>query len=283
MSVSPFYCPETINLNGTLLSLKEPIVMGVINLTEDSFYPESRVLDSQHLIRKVNQMNAEGAALIDLGAMSSRPGATILPLSLEIDRLRKACNIIKENCPDTNISIDTFRVEVLNSLEPGTFHMVNDISGGQINEEIYSWVGEHRMPYVLMHMKGTPETMQSLASYDDMIKEMLDYFIARIPKLLASGVKDLLIDPGFGFAKNIEHNFYLLKHLHVFQILEFPILVGLSRKSMIWKTLNLSPDDALNGTTALHMQALNKGTKILRVHDVKEAAETIKLWTKINA
>jgi dihydropteroate synthase len=283
MNLSPFYCPETINLGGSLIDLKQPVVMGVINLTEDSFYPESRVLDLLALIRKVNQMKSEGACIIDLGAMSSRPGANLLPLGLEIDRLRKACDIIKEKCPHTNISIDTFRVEVLNSLEPGTFHMVNDISGGQINEEIYAWAGEHHVPYVLMHMKGTPETMRSYASYDDIVKEMLDYFIERIPKLLAYGVKDILIDPGFGFAKTIEHNFYLLKHMHVFQLLEFPILVGLSRKSMIWKTLDQNPADALNGTTALHMQALNKGAKILRVHDVKEAVETIKLWSKINA
>ncbi|MEP7320320.1 MAG: dihydropteroate synthase [Saprospiraceae bacterium] len=283
MNVSPFYCPETINLGGSLISLKRPIVMGVINLTEDSFYSESRILEPQQLILKVNQMKAEGASIIDLGAMSSRPGATLLPLNVEIDRLRNACDIIKDNCPDTNISIDTFRVDVLNELEPGTFHMVNDISGGQMNEEMYSWVGARQVPYVLMHMKGTPETMRSLASYEDIIKEMLDYFIERIPKLLACGVKDILVDPGFGFAKNIDHNFYLLKHMHVFQMLEFPMMVGLSRKSMIWKTLDQSPGDALNGTTALHMQALNKGAKILRVHDVKEAEETIKLWTKINA
>ena len=255
--------------------------MGVINITEDSFYIESRSMDQIGLLKKVAMMISDGATLIDLGAMSSRPGAVELSVTIEIERLRWACDIIHQYDPTIIISIDTYRVEVVQALSTYNVCMINDITGGQ-DPAIYSWAGQHRMPYVLMHMKGTPATMKSLATYDDMIKEMLDYFIERIPKLLSAGVHDIIIDPGFGFAKSIEQNFYLLKHLHVFQMLEFPIMVGLSRKSMIWSTLDISPGDSLNGTTALHMRALDKGARILRAHDVKEAVETIKLWTKMN-
>jgi dihydropteroate synthase len=170
----------------------------------------------------------------------------------------------------------------LKAVEQYKINMVNDICGGQLNDEIYHWAGQYHIPYVLMHMKGTPQSMKSLALYDDIVREMLDYYIETIPKVLAAGVHDIIIDPGFGFAKTIDHNFYLLKHLHVFQLMEFPLMVGLSRKSMIWKTLEVSPKEALNGTTALHMQALMQGARILRVHDVREAVETVKLWGKIN-
>lgn len=283
MNASPFYCPDTINLGGRLISLEVPLIMGVINITEDSFFSDSRVLDPKLLISKVGQMISEGATIIDLGAMSSRPGAAELPIEIEIERLNTGIGAIRANFPDVILSLDLYRIEILREIPANKINMINDIMGGQYNEEIYEWAGANGLPYILMHMKGTPLTMKSLAVYDDMIKEILNFFISRIPKLLDAGVKDIIIDPGFGFAKTVEQNFYLLKHLHVFQMLEFPLLVGLSRKSLVWKTLETTANDALNGTTALHMEALNQGARILRVHDVKAANETVKLWSILNA
>jgi dihydropteroate synthase len=282
MNASPFYRPDTINLGGRMVSLEAPLVMGIINITEDSFFSDSRVMDPDLLISKAGQMISDGATIIDLGAMSSRPGAVTLPIEVEIKRLNMAISAIRKNYPDVILSLDIFRMEVLREIEPGQINMINDIMGGQHDEAIFKWAGDNGLPYILMHMKGTPLTMKSMAVYDDIIKEVLDFFIHRIPRLLDAGVRDIIIDPGFGFAKTVEQNFYLLKHLHVFQMLEFPIMVGLSRKSLIWKTLGITADDALNGTTALHMEALNQGARILRVHDVKAAKETVKLWSILN-
>lgn len=274
-----FYCPTTLNMGGTICSLEHPIVMGVINVNDDSFYSGSALNDRQAIIERTAKMIEEGATIIDLGAMSTRPGAKAISEREEIKRFSLGLESIRKEFPDFPISIDTSSVSVLESIKCFKIHMVNDISGG--NEEMYLWVAEHALPYVLMHMKGTPETMKLMTEYDDIIKEMLHYFIFRIDRCIKAGVKDIILDPGLGFAKTIDQNYYLLNHLHVLQMLELPILIGLSRKSMIWKTLDISPDEALNGTTALHMQALMKGARILRAHDVKEAIQTIKLYHKL--
>lgn len=277
----PFPPPLTMNCNGVLVSLQDPLTMGVINVTSDSFYRESRAMDKSSVADKAARFISEGVDLIDLGAMSSRPGATELPVQLEQDRLEMACEVIRSRFPSVLLSIDTYRVPILETLLPYGIHLINDISGGKDNEEIWSFAGRHRLPYVLMHMKGTPANMSTMNQYEDIVAEMLNFYIQRIPKIKTAGVKDILIDPGIGFAKNMEQNFYLLQQLHIFTMLEFPILIGLSRKSLIWKTLDITPEEALNGTTALHMQALNQGARILRVHDVQEARQTIQLWKKL--
>lgn len=274
-----FYSPATINLSGKICSLEYPIVMGVINLNEDSFYSDSALKDKKAIVARTAKMIEEGVSIIDLGAVSTRPGAKAIPEIDEIKRFILGLEAIRNQFPEVPISIDTSNLAVLKAVKHFNINMVNDISGG--NEDMYSWTAENRLSYVLMHMRGTPETMSSMTHYEDIIKEMLDYFIMRIDLLLKSGVKDIILDPGLGFAKTINQNYFLLNHLQVFQMLEFPILVGLSRKSMIWKTLNITPDEALNGTTALHMQALAKGATILRVHDVKETVQTIKLYHKL--
>lgn len=274
-----FYSPATINLSGKICSLEYPIVMGVINLNEDSFYSGSALKDKKAIVARTAKMIEEGVSIIDLGAVSTRQGAKAIPEIDEIKRFILGLEAIRNQFPEVPISIDTSNLAVLNAVKHFNINMVNDISGG--NEDMYSWTAENRLSYVLMHMRGTPETMSSMTHYEDIIKEMLDYFIIRIDLLLKSGVKDIILDPGLGFAKTINQNYFLLNHLQVFQMLEFPILVGLSRKSMIWKTLNITPDEALNGTTALHMQALAKGATILRVHDVKETVQTIKLYHKL--
>ena len=274
-----FYSPATINLSGKICSLEYPIVMGVINLNEDSFYSGSALKDKKAIVARTTKMIEEGVSIIDLGAVSTRPGAKAIPEIDEIKRFILGLEAIRNQFPEVPISIDTSNLAVLKAVKHFNINMVNDISGG--NEDMYSWTAENRLSYVLMHMRGTPETMSSMTHYEDIIKEMLDYFIMRIDLLLKSGVKDIILDPGLGFAKTINQNYFLLNHLQVFQMLEFPILVGLSRKSMIWKTLNITPDEALNGTTALHMQALAKGATILRVHDVKETVQTIKLYHKL--
>lgn len=274
-----FYSPATINLSGKICSLEYPIVMGVINLNEDSFYSGSALKDKKAIVARTAKMIEEGVSIIDLGAVSTRQGAKAIPEIDEIKRFILGLEAIRNQFPEVPISIDTSNLAVLNAVKHFNINMVNDISGG--NEDMYSWTAENRLSYVLMHMRGTPETMSSMTHYEDIIKEMLDYFIMRIDLLLKSGVKDIILDPGLGFAKTINQNYFLLNHLQVFQMLEFPILVGLSRKSMIWKTLNITPDEALNGTTALHMQALAKGATILRVHDVKETVQTIKLYHKL--
>jgi len=274
-----FYCPTTLNLGGKIASIKLPIVMGVINVNHDSFYVGSALQDKDMILKRVAEMLESDVAIIDLGAVSTRPGAKAISEQEEIKRLSFGLETIRNHYPEIPISIDTYNINVLKAVSHFTIQMVNDVSGG--NEAIYEWVAENRLPYILMHMKGTPETMRSLANYDDIMKEMLDYFIHRIERLQKAGVKDIILDPGFGFAKTIDQNYYLLNHLQVFHMLELPILVGLSRKSMIWKTLDVTAEEALNGTTALHMIALNKGVHILRAHDVKEAKQTIQLYHTI--
>lgn len=257
------------------------MVMGIINITDDSFYAGSRAVDADPILQLARRHQSEGASIIDLGAVSSRPGAIPLSIATETERLIKACDIIRSDMPDIKISIDTNRSKVLQALEPYNINMVNDISGGQEDEEIWDWAAQHRVPYVLMHMRGTSATMPHLAQYQDITKDILDFFIERIPRIKDKGVHDIIIDIGIGFAKTIEQNFYLLKHLQVFHMLELPILIGVSRKSLVWKTLNITPAEALNGTTALHMHCLTQGVSILRVHDVQAAIQTINLWQKL--
>jgi len=264
-----------------MVSLEDPLIMGVINITEDSFYAGSRAIDENLILEKASRMVSEGVDILDLGAMSSRPGAESLPAELEKERLMMACDIIRSKHPQVLLSIDSFRIPVLESVLPYGIHLINDISAGKENEAIWDFAGQHHLPYVLMHMKGNPSNMHTLNQYDDVIGEMLDFYIQRIPKIIQAGVKDLILDPGIGFAKNVEQNFYVLRQLHIFKLLEFPILIGVSRKSLIWKTLGITPDEALNGTTALHMQVLNQGARILRVHDVRAARQAILLWKKL--
>lgn len=268
----------TFNCKGRLLAWDEPIVMGIINVTPDSFYAGSRIQTSAALLNVVEKMLNEGARLLDIGGMSSRPSAIEIGPDEELKRIIPAIESISRHFPEAFISVDSYQLEVVrNALAAGAC-MINDISGGNL-PGMLDLAAESSVPYICMHMRGTPQTMQRLNHYDDLIREVLDYFIQRKAVCFQRGIKDLVIDPGFGFAKNKEQNFQLLKGLSVLKILELPILAGLSRKSGIYKTLGTTPEEALNGTTVLNTLALHNGASILRVHDVKEAIEVIKLWT----
>jgi dihydropteroate synthase len=275
-----FYEQTTLNCGGYLLDLIDPIVMGVINVTPDSFYKGSRVSDENTLLKQAEKMITEGAAILDVGGMSSRPDAEIIDEKEELDRVIPAIKSIIKHFPEAIISIDTLRSNVARACVSEGAKMVNDITAGRFDYKMFQTIAEFKnIPYIVMHMKGeTPKTMQKQAIYDDIALEILDFFIERVGILRGLYVRDIIIDPGFGFGKTIEHNFELLKKIHVFKMLEVPILAGLSRKSMIWKTLNITPEEALNGTSVCNLLALQQGAKILRVHDVKEAVQTIKLF-----
>jgi dihydropteroate synthase len=278
-----FYEQTTLNCNGRLLDITEPIVMGILNITPDSFFDGSRVDSAENLLKTAEKMLNEGATILDMGGMSSRPGATIISEKEELNRIIPAIEIVIKYFPEAIISVDTLRASIARkSVESGA-RIINDISGGSFDNTMFQTVSDLKnIPYILMHMKGDdPKTMQKQAIYDDIAVEIMDFFIERIGILRGLAVKDIIIDVGFGFGKTIEHNYTLLKKMHVFKMLEVPILAGLSRKSMIWKTLNITPNEALNGSTALHMIALQQGAKILRVHDVKEAVETVKLFQMV--
>lgn len=263
------------------MDLLDPVVMGIVNITPDSFYAGSRVKLIDEILAKVSTMISEGSAIIDLGAMSTRPGASEISAEQEIERLKPVLSEIIKTFPDQIISVDTVWSTVARwALEQGV-HMINDISAWSIDPEIFNVVVEYKVPYVLMHMKGTPTNMQQNAKYENVVLEVLDFLIAKVGQLAEAELHDVIVDPGFGFAKTSEHNFDLLQNLHAFRILEKPIMAGLSRKSTIQKTLNVSADKALNGTTALNMVALQQGAHILRVHDVKEAVECIKLYKEL--
>lgn len=269
---------HSINCGGKLLDLSEPIVMGILNVTPDSFYDGGRYENLEKIHQQVEKMVLESAKIIDIGGMSTRPGGEIISPSEELRRVLPVINNILKHFPEVFISVDTVHAAVAKEVIVAGAHIINDISGGQIDNKMFETVAELQVPYVLMHSRGTPQTMSKLNQYNDLPLEILDYFINRVGKLRELGVKDIIIDLGFGFAKSGKQNFELLKAMPSFKILDLPILAGLSRKSMIWRTLNISPDDALNGTTALNMVALQNGANILRVHDVKEAVETIKLF-----
>lgn len=263
------------------MDLINPVVMGIVNATPDSFYTGSRSPFVEETIRKVARMIEDGAAIIDVGGMSTRPGAESVSPAEEIVRLKPVIGAIRTSFPDQLISVDTVWGEVARwALEEGV-HMINDISAWTIDPSILDVVNHYRVPYILMHMKGTPSTMQQEANYDDVVLEVLDFLIAKLGILVERDVMDVIIDPGFGFAKKAEHNFELLQNLHVLKILDRPIMAGLSRKSTIQKTLGVDAQHALNGTTALHMVALQQGAQILRVHDVKEAMQCIQLYLQL--
>ncbi|MXV49349.1 dihydropteroate synthase [Pedobacter sp. HMF7647] len=268
---------STLNINGKLLDLTVPKVMGILNITPDSFYDGGVHNNIDQALRHTEKHLSEGAAIIDIGAYSSRPSAADISVKDEIDRLRPVLQAIAKRFPEAILSIDTFRSEVATAAVNEGAHIINDISGGSLDERMFETIAELKVPYILMHMRGTPKTMQKLTSYNNMVQEILEYFISRISDLRSLGVKDIIIDPGYGFAKTTEQNYELLSRSDQFKILELPVLTAVSRKSMIYKPLEISADEALNGTTALHTIALLKGSSILRAHDVKQAVEAIKI------
>lgn len=271
------YQQTTLNCAGKLINLGEPIVMGILNRTPDSFYDGNYYPDEKSMLQQVDKMIMEGAIIIDIGGMSSRPNAALVSPTEELKRTIPAIKSIKKHFPETVISIDTCQSEVaLQAVNAGA-DVINDISGGIMDDAFFQKIASLNIPYVLTHIQGTPQSMQNNPTYEDVVQDILDYFIKKIGKLQAFGLKDIIIDPGFGFGKTISHNYELLNNMHIFKILEKPILAGLSRKSMIYKPLRITPQEALNGTTALHMIALQQGAKILRTHDVKEAIQTIQL------
>ncbi len=273
----------TLNCNGRLLSLEQPIVMGIINVTPDSFYEGSRVSGVEGALQMAElQLNA-GAAILDIGGMSSRPGAQLITVEEELVRVVPVLKAIKHNFPNAIISVDTVHAEVARVSVLEGAGMINDISAGKMDANLYATVAKLGVPYVLMHMQGKPANMQIAPTYDNILEEVIDFLTLEVGKLRRLGIKDIIIDPGFGFGKTMEDNYRLLQSLHVFQILGLPIMAGLSRKSMIYKLLDIEATEALNGTSALHMVALQQGSKILRTHDVKAANEVIKLWSQLES
>lgn len=271
----------TINCKGQLIDISTPKVMGILNVTPDSFYDGGQYKDEKSILNQVETILNEGATFIDIGGYSSRPGADYVSEAEELSRVVPVVQLILKHYPETLISIDTFRSEVAKkSIEAGAA-IINDISAGHLDDNMIATVGQLGVPYIMMHMKGNPETMQQQTDYDDLIKDINSYFAERIAKAHAAKINDIIIDPGFGFAKTTEQNYELLNNMELLQIVDKPILAGVSRKSMIYKTLNTTSENALNGTTALHMVALQKGAKILRVHDVKEAMECVTLFNQL--
>lgn len=267
----------TINCRGELLSLDSPKIMGILNLTPDSFFDGGRYKSDTSVLKRVEKMLIDGAAFIDVGGQSTRPGAAFLSVEEEKARVLPIVNLILSEFPKTIISIDTFQAEVAKSTIEEGAALINDISAGNMDGQMFETVAKLQVPYIMMHMKGTPKTMQTLTYYDNMMEEILYYFSEKVNKARAMGINDLILDPGFGFAKTPTQNFELLRRMDLFRSLEMPILMGVSRKSTICKTLNVKPAQALNGTTVLNTLSLLHGAHILRVHDVREAWETIKL------
>ncbi|MEQ8924550.1 MAG: dihydropteroate synthase [Fulvivirga sp.] len=273
-----FSSKKTLNIRGNAITLDSPIVMGILNVTPDSFYAGSRVGIEKNIIAKATTMVHDGASILDVGGYSTRPGAAEIPLHDEINRVVPAIESIRKELPNVYISIDTFRPEVAKAAFDAGADIINDVSGGEMDSGMFDLLAHINVPYVLMHMRGTPQTMTQHTHYDNLILEIIDYFQKKVTELRSRGIKDIIIDLGFGFAKTVDQNFELLKKLNEFKTLELPVLVGISRKSMIYKSLGTTADNALNGTTALNMIALRNGASILRVHDAKEAAETVKLF-----
>lgn len=267
----------TLNCKGRLLTIDKPIVMGIINVTPDSFYNSSQKRSAEEALQVAANMLDEGATILDVGGQSTRPGSTRIDVNEEIDRALPVIEIIHKNFPGAFISVDTYAAQVAEAAVNAGACIVNDISGGSMDENMLSAVGKLKVPYVCMHMQGTPETMQKNPSYENVTREVLDYFIEQTEKCRLNNILDVIIDPGFGFGKTAKHNFQLLRELSVFKMLDKPILAGLSRKGTIYKTLNITAEEALNGTTALNTIALLNGANILRVHDVKEAVQVIEL------
>ncbi|MCF2488848.1 dihydropteroate synthase [Dyadobacter sp. CY347] len=269
---------KTLNIRGKLLDLSTPVVMGILNITPDSFYEGSRMRSEDELITKAGQMLAEGATMIDIGGYSTRPGAREVEAAEESDRVESAVAPLNKNFPELIISVDTFRSEVARrAIETGA-HIVNDVSGGTLDDQMFEVVGQLRVPYILMHMRGTPQTMSTMTAYNQLVPDVLKDLKGKLDKLRSLGVADIIVDPGFGFAKNTEQNFELMHHLSEFSLLDCPLLVGISRKATIYKTLNVSAEEALNGTSVMNTMALERGASIIRVHDVRPAMEVVKLW-----
>ena len=272
----------TINCKGKLINLSSPKVMGILNVTPDSFFDGGKYKDETSILNKVETMLNDGATFIDIGGYSSRPNADDVSEVEELNRVIPIVELVLKHFPETLISIDTFRSKVAEqSIEAGAA-MINDISAAKLDDAMLSTIGKLGVPYIIMHMKGNPKTMQQQTDYEDLVKEVISYFAERISAAHKEKINDIIIDPGFGFAKTLKQNYELLNHLDLLNMLDKPLLAGVSRKSMIYKTLNITSDKALNGTTALHMVALQKGAKILRVHDVKEAMECVKLYNQLN-
>lgn len=270
---------HTLNLRGRLLELREPQIMGILNVTPDSFYSDSRTPDEAHITDRVRQMMDEGADMIDIGGYSSRPGADDVTPEEEMDRLRRGLRIVRKLYPEVPVSVDTFRAEVARMcIEEEGADIINDISGGMMDRQMFRTVARLGVPYILMHMQGTPDTMQVAPHYDNLRREVMLYFAERIDRLCQMGAKDIIVDPGFGFGKTLEHNYELMNHLEDFAVFNLPLLVGISRKSMIYKLTGGTPQTSLNGTTVLNTISLVKGAYILRVHDVKAAAEAKQIY-----
>lgn len=272
----------TINCKGKLIDLSSPKVMGILNITPDSFYDGGAHKNESDILKHVEQMLNEGASFIDVGAYSSRPNADHVSETDELNRILPIVNLILKAFPETLLSIDTFRSEVAKQCIQAGAAMINDISAGKLDDNMLPTIADLHVPYIMMHMRGTPQNMQQHTTYANLVKDILFYFSERIAAARALGIIDLIVDPGFGFAKTLEQNFELLNKLELFKIIEKPLLIGVSRKSMIYKTLETTAQDALNGTSVLNTIALQKGASILRVHDIKEAVECIKLTAAMN-
>lgn len=272
----------TINCKGILVDLVTPKIMGILNVTPNSFFDGGKYKNETEILSQVEKMQLDGATFVDVGAYSSKPNAEFVSEQEEISRIVPVVNLILKHFPETIISIDTFRSEVAKaSIESGAA-IINDISAGNLDEKMFEIIAKYNVPYIMMHMRGNPQTMQTLTKYDDIVKEMLFYFSEKVAMARSFGINDLIIDPGFGFAKTIAQNYEVFQKMELFNMLELTLLIGVSRKSMIYKTLDTSIENALNGTTVLNTLALTKGAKILRVHDVKEAMECVTLFNKIN-
>lgn len=273
----------TINCKGKLINLSTPKVLGILNVTPDSFYDGGTYKDENAILNQAEKMLADGATFIDIGGYSSKPGAEFVSEEDELKRVVPTIQLILKHFPETLISVDTFRSNVARQAVESGSAIVNDISAGKLDDKMMTTVGQLGVPYLMMHLRGTPKTMQQLTDYDDLIKDILSYFAERIAEAHKAKINDIIIDPGFGFAKTLEQNYKLLNHFELFKITDKPILAGVSRKSMIYKPLNTTSKAALNGTTALHMVALQKGATLLRVHDVKEAMECITLFNQLKS
>ncbi len=275
---------RTINVNGQLMELQSPQVMGILNITPDSFYAGSRKQTEADILSRTRQILEEGASIIDIGAYSSRPNAEHISPDDEMQRLRTALHLINRDFPDAVISIDTFRADVARMcVEEYGAAIINDISAGRMDEQMFTTIAQLGVPYIIMHMQGTPQDMQTNPHYENLLKEVFFYFSEKVQRLRDLGVKDIILDPGFGFGKTLEHNYQLMNHLEEFSVFDLPLLVGISRKSMIYKLLGNTPEEALNGTSILNTIALLKGANFLRVHDVKAATEAIAIVQKMKS
>lgn len=283
MQNTPFSRKKTLNIKGQLLTFNEPKIMAILNVTPDSFFDGGKFQREKEILQRAEQVCKEGAVFIDVGGYSSRPGAEDIPIEEELRRVVPAIGSIAKNFPGLFISVDTFRTDVVKAAVDNGAAIVNDISGSALDPKMPEVIAMLKVPYILMHMKGSPQTMTKFSQYENITREVLEFFYTKVHQLTMLGIKDVIIDPGFGFAKTREQNFELLFHLEKFGMVDRLMVAGLSRKSMIWKTLQIKPEEALNGTTVLNTIALMKGIDILRVHDVAEAAQAIKLFMSLQS